>query len=205
MTARKGSLEKPAKLAAQAAVSLGNSHTGKARARVCAPIRSEAARQAPCRTFREHNAGAACGSRWGARTEQGNAKMQKANAFLRSPVNNCTPATGGQKWQKKQTESGLPSIAAIRAKEFQCLCKRFNTAVSNNPRRPAGGAARGIGILLRPFAPLLCLAQRCNFGTVMWRGIAVIVPNHRIHVLQLLLQITILRMISRSGQPFLKL
>ena len=44
-----------------------------------------------------------------------------------------------------------------------------------------------------------------KLGTVMWRGIAVIVPNHRIHVLQLLLQITILRMISRSGQPFLKL
>ena len=164
MTARKGSLEKPAKLAAQAAVSLGNSHTGKARARVCAPIRSEAARQAPCRTFREHNAGAACGSRWGAPTEQGNAKMQKANAFLRSPVNNCTPATGGQKWQKKQTESGLPSIAAIRAKEFQCLCKWFNTAVSNNPRRPAGGAAGGMDLLR------LARALRSDNGCKLLQG-----------------------------------
>ena len=117
---------------------------------MCAPIRSEAARQAPCRTFREHNAGAACGSRWGAPTEQGNAKMQKANAFLRSPVNNCTPATGGQKWQKKQTESGLPFVTAvITMKRYRMVTadkKGFN---SLNIRRPAGGAARGISRLLR--------------------------------------------------------
>ena len=149
MTARKGSLEKPAKLAAQAAVSLGNSHTGKARARVCAPIRSEAARQAPCRTFREHNAGAACGSRWGARTEQGNAKMQKANAFLRSPVNNCTPATGGQKWQKKQTESGLPFVTAVMAAESRASAVPPIHPRFTNIRRPAGGAAGGISRLLR--------------------------------------------------------